>query len=131
MSTDGRTIKYLTVSFFFSFLLACGTLFTEIESLVGIFYMLNCCLFLAFWVTFLVSLIYIYRKLTGPGLDRHIRRLILARHISTSIVYALSNAYMFIFVIYLETDLIKTGNTRDISSENSWWIRMLKTCFVI
>ena len=49
-----------------------------------------------YFASIFVSIIYTYKKLSGPGMSKAVRMLILKRHIVTSIVYLLSNIYVLV-----------------------------------
>ena len=50
---------------------------------------------LTYFVVFVFSLIYTWRKLRGPGMSEQVRSLVLKRHILTSVLYIFGNLYGF------------------------------------
>ena len=44
---------------------------------------------------FIFSVVYTCRKLSGPGMSKEVRNLILKRHILTSVLFLVFNQYIF------------------------------------
>ena len=57
-----------------------------------------------YFASIFVSIIYTYKKLSGPGMSKAIRMLVLKRHILTSVVYAISNIYICIAYLSITND---------------------------
>ena len=53
--------------------------------------------YLLFLLCFLVSVIYVCRKLSGPGMNKQVRELVMKRHIFTLTAYIITWAYFFAF----------------------------------
>ena len=87
-------------------------------------------LILIYLVLFAASLVYTCRKLTGPGISKESRNLILKRHISTTLVYCISNAYMFATCVL--NIMPKYHDTFSMNQVvDAWWADTLKILFVI
>ena len=80
-----------------------------------------------FILIFICSVIYICRKLSGPGFSKEVRNLVLKRHIMTTVLWLITNTYTFINVSF-----ILTRDMKDImmyKGNNSWWACTLKIMF--
>lgn len=99
---EGRNKIYLAVSVIVSAFYTSGIGFThdgdnyyEFSIYFG---MITLCLF---FVIFIVSIVYTCKKLSGPGMSKEVRNLVLKRHILTTLLYIVSNLYLFAtFFIY-------------------------------
>ena len=80
-----------------------------------------------YFASIFVSIIYTYKKLSGPGMSKAIRMLVLKRHILTSVVYAISNIYICIAYLSITND----GWFAKLALYNQWWAKMLKIMFVL
>ena len=80
-----------------------------------------------FILIFICSVIYICRKLSGPGFSKEVRNLVLKRHIMTTVLWLITNTYTFINVSF-----ILTRDMKDImmyKGNDSWWACTLKIMF--
>ena len=81
--------------------------------------------FAIYLAVFNFSIIYTWKKLSGPGMSKQVRNLVLIRHILTSVLYFLFNIYIFASPI-----LVLAGNTDFTDYElDVWWTRLLKILF--
>lgn len=127
-SKEGRINKYVGFSFLLAFIPAYLLAFHQLEfnqlkagSIIWFSYI--CSLGLAF----ICSVVYTWKKLSGPGFSKEARGMILRRHIVTSLVYILTNFYLYIgayiLTFYSEDEL------RNYKSIDTWWIKTLKIIF--
>ena len=96
-SKEGRINKYVAIAFLLALIPACLLTFKSLEisklkagSIIWFTYIVTLML------AFICSVIYTWKKLSGPGFSKEARTLILRRHIVTSLVYILTNFYLFI-----------------------------------
>ena len=94
---ENRVIVYLVVSGVISVLIAFGTvIFTLSPALVGTGILLQAIVTSVFVITFVTSVCYTCSKLSGPGMSKEVRGLVLNRHIATMVIYLVCNLYVFI-----------------------------------
>lgn len=76
-------------------------------------------------LTFIISVIYTFRKLSGPSMSKQVRNLVLKRHVVTMLVYFLCNIYVFVsfFLVVIK----KWNNSGDIS--DAWYVLVFKILF--
>ena len=127
-SKEGRINKYVILSFVLAFIPAYLLAFSDYEySMIKagsiIWFSYICSLGLAF----ISSVVYTWKKLSGPGFSKEARGMILRRHIVTSLVYILTNFYLFISA-YIMT-FYSQDEYETFKPINTWWIKTLKIIF--
>ena len=99
---ESRMTKYMIYSVLVSALQVTFTMYSESQVWiwrVGI--VMGFSMLVGYIVTFFISVVYTCQKLSGPGFSKEVRRLILKRHILTSLFYLISNAYVFLSITYM------------------------------
>ena len=125
---DGRNKIYVTVSILVSLLYTCGLGFssspddTTYEMAVWLGIIMLC----IYFCIFLFSIVYTCKKLSGAGMSKEVRNLVLKRHILTTLLYLVSNSYLFATFFILE---IPSWKNTEISLD-TWWTRTLKILFI-
>ena len=127
-SKEGRVKKYVGLAFLLALIPACLLAFKSLEynklkagSVIWFTYIVSLLL------AFICSVIYTWRKLSGPGFSKEARGMILRRHIITSLVYILTNFYLFIGAYILT--FWSEDELHSFKSINTWWIKTLKIIF--
>ena len=101
---ESRIPWYLIISFIFSIP---STITIVLKPSSNKMMTLGC--FLAFTyksvfiLIFICSVIYICRKLSGPGFSKEVRNLVLKRHIMTTVLWLVTNTYTYINVSFVLT----------------------------
>ena len=127
-SKDGRVNKYLIVSFILAlipgYFMSSGDTFVGVRIGFGISFALR----IIFALTFILSIVYTCKKLSGNGFSKEVRKLVLQRHIITVLLYIITNLYLSINdLVYLKTsndDLINV-----FGSNCTWWAKTFKILF--
>ena len=127
-SKDGRIKKYVGLAFLLALIPACLLTFKSLD--IGKLKAVSIAwhtYIVALMLAFISSVVYTWKKLSGPGFSKEARTLILRRHIVTSLVYILTNFYLFIgayiLTFWSEEDLA------NFESIDTWWIKTLKIIF--
>ena len=127
-SKEGRINKYVAIAFLLALIPACLLTFKSLEisklkagSIIWFTYIVTLML------AFICSVIYTWKKLSGPGFSKEARTLILRRHIVTSLVYILTNFYLFIGAYILT--FWSEDEINNFEPINTWWIKTLKVIF--
>ena len=79
----------------------------------------------AYIIISVFSVVYTCQKLSGPGISKEVRTLILKRHILTIVVYLVSNLYSIIFVVMMAKD-DWANHTYQL---DYWYVNMLKLIY--
>ena len=94
---DSRMTLYLIISFIMSVISAYfglnGDAGNEIQLKITM-WMIDLT-FLVYFLCFLSTTIYAWIKLSGPGMSKEVRMLVIKRHVLTGILYSLCNVYSF------------------------------------
>lgn len=124
---DGRNMIYLTISLIVAAVYTSGLGFTHSGDTYYQFSIsMGQAVLCLFFLIFLVSIVYTWRKLSGQGMSKEVRNLVLKRHILTTTLYMFSNLYLFATFFIISLPGWKTSE-REL---DTWWTRSLKLIFV-
>ena len=104
-STSGRVNKYLIVSFFLALIPASFEDFQNVNyNTATIGFSIGIALRTIFVLTFIVSVAYTCKKLSGPSFSKEVRQLVLKKHIVTVVLFLLTNSYFVVNeIVFLTT----------------------------
>ena len=104
-STNGRVNKYLIASFILALIPASLEEYQKIDTKIGkIGFTVGLALRTIFVLTFIVSVVYTCKKLSGPSFSKEVRQLVLKRHVITVVLFLLTNLYFVVNeVVYITT----------------------------
>ena len=92
---EGRNKIYVAISVVCSCLYTCGIAFSKDGSYYWSSIYFGIAILCLFFLVFLVSIIYTCKMLSGQGMSKEVRNLVLKRHILTTVLYLVSNVYLF------------------------------------
>lgn len=126
---DDRNKIYVAISVLFSLVYTCGMGFSnDGENFYDFSKWMGIVMLSLFFAVFVVSIAYTCKKLSGPGMSKEVRNLVLKRHILTTVLYLISNSYLFAtFFILALPSWDSNDNDRTL---DTWWTRTLKILFV-
>ena len=124
---EGRNPIYLTISVVFSTLYTSGLGFSHNSDNMYIFSIyMGVVVLCLFFLVFVVSVVYTCKKLSGPGMSKEVRNLVLKRHILTTVLYIVCNCYLFATFFILAMPAW-TSSEKEL---DTWYTRALKLIFV-
>ena len=126
---ESRITAYVAVSAPIALTAAyCGVFFGDNYNILKIGADLQIAMTFAFLFSFITSVVYTCKKLSGPSFNKEMRRLVLKRHIFTSLAYLFTNTFLwlsFFGLAFLSEDSAESSD----GVLDTWWTRAFKIIF--
>ena len=121
---ESRMAIYWGVSLFVSLFITIGAVTIPNDEVISIAVYFNAVILVVYGGTLIFSIIFTCKKLSGPGMSKEVRGLLLKRYILAAFLYCIANIYLFAAVAmqlkYWEDDIWE---------KNGWGWNILKLIF--